>query len=178
MKTVYTARGLKIHGALRDVVEPKLAKLEKVLPRGAKVRGRRPAREEGDLRRGDGRGPLAHLEGGRRAARPADRRAGGHGPDRGAGEEVEGHREGGEEALHDLGAAARGLAGGGAARRARPDAFRREAVTARAMFEEDALTAFGASARDVLVFRDLGAGEVLRVLYRRKDGGVALVTPD
>jgi hypothetical protein len=55
---------------------------------------------------------------------------------------------------------------------------RREPVTARAMFEEDALTAFSGSNGDVLVFRDLGASDAFRVLYRRRDGGLGLLIPD
>jgi hypothetical protein len=45
---------------------------------------------------------------------------------------------------------------------------RRESSPARTMFEEDALTAFHASDRDVLVYRDLGADAALRILYRRR----------
>jgi hypothetical protein len=55
---------------------------------------------------------------------------------------------------------------------------RRETSAARTMFEEDALAAFHGSSRDVLVYRDLGADEALRVLYRRRDGRVGLVVPE
>jgi ribosomal subunit interface protein len=177
MKAVYTARGLKIHGNLRDVVEPKLAKLERVLPRSAKV-GVVVRREKKDI------SVEVTVVG-----RSRTWKAAAMGPDQ---------RTAAQEVMNRIAAQAKkakAIAKKDKKRSAPsvrqpehwpeaapppppPRSFRREAVTARAMFEEDALTAFGASAKDVLVFRDLGAGEVLRVLYRRKDGGVALVTPD
>jgi ribosomal subunit interface protein len=55
---------------------------------------------------------------------------------------------------------------------------RRESAAARQMFEEDALTAFQASGGDLLVYRDLGADAALRILYRRRDGRVGLVVPE
>jgi len=53
---------------------------------------------------------------------------------------------------------------------------RAEQVTARPMFEEDALHRFTARDHDVLVFRDPGT-ESLRVLYRRRDGSLGLLIP-
>jgi hypothetical protein len=44
------------------------------------------------------------------------------------------------------------------------------------MFDEDALNAFSHSKRDVLAYRD-PSDEALRVLYRRKDGSVVILTP-
>ena len=53
---------------------------------------------------------------------------------------------------------------------------RRERVTVRPMFEEDAVAAFTGGTRPVLVFRDPN-DDSLKVLYRRRDGGLALVVP-
>jgi hypothetical protein len=44
------------------------------------------------------------------------------------------------------------------------------------MFDEDALHAFSLSKREVLAYRD-PSDETLRVLYRRKDGTVVILTP-
>lgn len=52
----------------------------------------------------------------------------------------------------------------------------REAVRARPMFEEDALHRFTSRDHDVLVFRDPGS-DALRVLYRRRDGSLGLLMP-
>lgn len=60
--------------------------------------------------------------------------------------------------------------------RSRPGS-RRETVSPRAMFEEDALTHFSASRREVLVYRDL-SDDGLRFLYRRRDGTIAVVVPE
>jgi putative sigma-54 modulation protein len=53
---------------------------------------------------------------------------------------------------------------------------RAEQVTARPMFEEDALHRFTSRDQDVLVFRDPGS-DSLRVLYRRRDGSLGLLIP-
>lgn len=53
---------------------------------------------------------------------------------------------------------------------------RRESVTARPMFEEDALSAFSGSTREVMVFRD-PSDDAMRVLYRRRDGSLGLLIP-
>jgi putative sigma-54 modulation protein len=53
---------------------------------------------------------------------------------------------------------------------------RREPVTVRAMFEEDALTSFSASTREVMLFRD-PTDDAVRVLYRRRDGSLGLLIP-
>ncbi len=177
MKTVYTARGLKIQGSLKDVIEPKLAKLEKVLPRSAKV-GVVVRREKKDISVevtivGRSRTWKATANG------PDQRTAAQEVMDRIAAQAKKAKAIVKEEKKRSATSVRQpdGWPEASPAPRL-PQSFRREAVTARAMFEEDALAAFGESARDVLVFRDLGAGDVLRVLYRRKDGGVALVTPD
>ena len=53
---------------------------------------------------------------------------------------------------------------------------RSETYEARRMFDEDALNAFSHSKRDVLAYRD-PSDEAIRVLYRRKDGSVVVLTP-
>jgi putative sigma-54 modulation protein len=58
----------------------------------------------------------------------------------------------------------------------RPLGPRSEQVTARPMFEEDALHRFTSRDQDVLVFRD-PSSDSLRVLYRRRDGSLGLLIP-
>jgi len=58
----------------------------------------------------------------------------------------------------------------------RPMGPRAERVTARPLFEEDALHRFTSRNHDVLVFRDPGS-DALRVLYRRRDGSLGLLIP-
>ncbi|MBL8114768.1 MAG: HPF/RaiA family ribosome-associated protein [Acidobacteria bacterium] len=58
----------------------------------------------------------------------------------------------------------------------RPRGPRRETLTARPAFEEDAVSRFLAEERDVLIYRDAN-DESIRVLYRKKDGTVGLVVP-
>lgn len=53
---------------------------------------------------------------------------------------------------------------------------RSETYEARRMFDEDALHAFSHSKREVLAYRD-PSDEVIRVLYRRKDGSIVILTP-
>jgi putative sigma-54 modulation protein len=53
---------------------------------------------------------------------------------------------------------------------------RSETYEARRMFDEDALNAFSHGKREVLAYRD-PSDEVLRVIYRRKDGSVVILTP-
>ncbi len=53
---------------------------------------------------------------------------------------------------------------------------RNESYEARRMFDEDALNAFDRSKRDVLAYRD-PSDDGIRVLYRRKDGTVVILTP-
>ncbi len=55
-------------------------------------------------------------------------------------------------------------------------ARRSERVKALPMFEEDALSEFAGSEKDVLIYRDAG-DETLRVLYRRRNGNVGLLIP-
>jgi putative sigma-54 modulation protein len=55
-------------------------------------------------------------------------------------------------------------------------ALRPEVVMARPTFEEDALHKFVKWNRDVMVYRD-PSDESFRVLYRRRDGTIGLLTP-
>jgi len=179
MKTVYTARGLKIHLSLKEVIDLKLTKLEKVLPRNAKagVVVRREKNQVSIEMTVVGRSRTLKAT----ASGPDQRTAAQEVMDRIATQtkktkalvKEEKKRSGSSVRLPEAWPEAPGVEPSRPAR-----LLRREAVTARAMFEEDALDAFGSSPRDVLVFRDLGAGEALRVLYRRKDGSLGLVTPD
>lgn len=61
--------------------------------------------------------------------------------------------------------------------KSRPAAsLRPEVVVARPTFEEDALHKFVKWNRDVMVYRD-PSDESFRVLYRRRDGTIGLLTP-
>jgi putative sigma-54 modulation protein len=51
-----------------------------------------------------------------------------------------------------------------------------EKITLRPMFEEDALHLFTAEDRQILVFR-FSTDDSLRVLYRRRDGSIGLLIP-
>lgn len=53
---------------------------------------------------------------------------------------------------------------------------RSESYEARRMFDEDALHRFDRGKREVLAYRDPSNGE-MRVIYRRKDGTVVILTP-
>jgi putative sigma-54 modulation protein len=58
----------------------------------------------------------------------------------------------------------------------REKAPRTETYEARRMFDEDALHVFDRGKREVLAYRDPSDDQV-RVLYRRKDGTVVILTP-
>ena len=179
MKTAFIARRIRIYPSTQEIVQTKLSKLERFLPRTVQAhvvvqREKNSISVEVAL-----------------AGRQRTWKAAASGPDQWtAAQEVmdriaaqvkkskalvkeEKKRSGPSVRLPEAWPEAPGVEPSRPAR-----LLRREAVTARAMFEEDALDAFGSSPRDVLVFRDLGAGEALRVLYRRKDGSLGLVTPD
>jgi putative sigma-54 modulation protein len=51
-----------------------------------------------------------------------------------------------------------------------------ESYEARRMFDEDALQRFDRGKREILAYRDPSSGE-MRVVYRRKDGTVVILTP-
>ncbi len=177
MKTVYIARGVRIHPWLRDVVETKLGKLERFFPRTAQahvavrreknvvavevsIAGRHGAWKAAAS--GPDQRTAAQAAMGRIAAQVKKSKALVKEEKKRSGPSV---RK--PEAWPEGPPAERPAAGP-----------RREPSPARTMFEEDALAAFHASDRDVLVFRDLGADAELRVLYRRRDGRVGLVVPE
>ncbi|HQQ77022.1 MAG TPA: HPF/RaiA family ribosome-associated protein [Thermoanaerobaculia bacterium] len=177
MKTDYTARHIRIHSGLREVVETKLDRLERVLPPRAVARvvvtaGKMDVEVEVSVV-GKTRTITA-------AARAADQRtAAQEAMERLAGQvrktkaivkEAKKHR-------------ASGVRGAGTWAEPEPAPApvpgpKREAVSPRAMFEEDALTHFAASKREFMVFRDAGSGHQIRFLYRRRDGGFHLVVPE
>lgn len=176
MKTDYTARHIRIHPKVRDVVETKLARLERVLPSRAEARvvvsaGKKDVEVEITVA-GRNRTITAAGRGAdqRTAAQTAlEKLAGQVRKTKGIVKESKKHRPSGVRrpegwAEPEPGAAA--------------PLHRRETVAARAMFEEDALTHFAASRRDFMVFRDLASPNQVRFLYRRRDGGFNLVVPE
>ena len=179
MKTVYIARRIRIHPTLPEIVDAKLAKLERFLPRTVQAHVA-VKREKNDI-------AVEVAVAGRHrtwkatASGPDQRTAAQEVMDRIAAQvkkskalvKEEKKRSGPSvrkpETWPQPEAAGADRAAGGT---------RRETSAARTMFEEDALAAFHGSTNDVLVFRDLGADEELRVLYRRRDGRVGLVVPE
>jgi ribosomal subunit interface protein len=175
MKTDYTARHIRIHPAVRQVVETKLARLERVLPPRAAARvvvsaGKKDVEVEVTVE-GRSRTITAAASGAdqRTAAQAAmERLAGQARKTKAIAKESKKHRVSGVR---------------------RPDGWttpepkpaadhKRETVSPRAMFEEDALTQFAASRREFMVFRDPASPHQLRFLYRRRDGGFHLVVPE
>ena len=177
MRTDYTARHIRIHSGVRDVVETKLARLERVLPPRAEARvvvtaGKKDVEVEvavhGKTRSFTGVGRGADQ---RTAAQAAmERLAGQVRKTKAIVKESKKHRASGVRA------AAWAPESVEAAPRAVPGP-QRESVNPRAMFEEDALTHFAASRREFMVFRDAASGHQIRFLYRRRDGGFHLVAP-
>ncbi len=179
MKTDYTARHIRIHSGLREVVETKLARLERVLPPRAEARvvvtaGKQDVEVEvsviGRTRTitGVGRGVDQ-----RTAAQAAmERLAGQVRKTKAIVKETKKHRPSGVRGAETWSAVA-------------PEPVpapvpgpKRENVSPRAMFEEDALTHFAASRREFMVFRDAASGHAIRFLFRRRDGGLHLVVPE
>ena len=178
MKVNFTARRVKLDPAVRGAVEKKLGKLEKVLPRDAQAHvivaaGKKDISIEVSVV-GKSHGLVANASG-------PDQSAAAHA----VMERIEAQarktkstvrekrkKHGASPVLPAVGT----VPPEGESRRI--PGPRREAMAARPMFEEDALTVFSASRRDVLVFRDLGASDAFRVLYRRRDGGLGLLIPD
>lgn len=179
MKTDYTARHIRIHSGLREVVETKLDRLERVLPPRAVARvvvtaGKKEVEVEVSVV-GKTRTITAAARGvdQRTAAQDAmERLAGQVRKTKAIVKEAKKHRSSGvrgastwaEAAPEPVPASVQGP--------------KREAVSPRAMFEEDALTHFAASKREFMVFRDAGSGHQIRFLYRRRDGGFHLVVPE
>ena len=178
MKTTFTARHVRLHPRLRQIVETKLAKLARSLPGDAEAHvvvtaGKKDLEVEVSVA---GRhGTLTA------AARAGDQTTAAQDVmDRIAAQAV-------KSKTKVNGVKKRAAAGvrnpdswpaalpAEAARHAGP---RRETQAPRSMFEEDALTAFAASRREVFVFRDPASHHALRFLYRRKDGTLGLVVPE
>lgn len=177
MKAVYIARRVRIHPLLRDVVDTKLAKLERFFPRTAKahVTVRREKNVVAvEVAVAGRQGTLKAT-----ATGPDQRTAAQEVMDRIAAQ-VKKSKAIVKEEKKRSGPSVRKPEAWPEGRPAERPATgpRREPSAARTMFEEDALTAFHASDREVLVFRDLGADAALRVLYRRRDGRVGLVVPE
>ena len=173
MKIDFTARRVKLHPQVREVVERKLAKLERVLPRHAQAHviveaGKKDISIEVSVA-GKNRKWLAVAAG-------PDQPAAAHAVMERIAAQAKKTKAKAKEKKKRMAPASRWPEPGAEPRRlAGPH---REPVSTRAMFEEDALTAFSGSTREVLVFRDLGASDAFRVLYRRRDGGFGLLIPD
>ena len=178
MKTTFTARHIRLHPRLREIVQTKLAKLERVLRGRAEARvvvtgGRKDVGVEVTV---VGRGGTLTA-----TARAGDQPSAAQDVmDRVASQvvktstKVKGVRKRSPSAV-------RTPAVWPAEHAAEPMTAvepRRETFSPRAMFEEDALTAFAASRREVLVFRDPAFDNALRFLYRRRDGTLGLVVPE
>jgi len=179
MKITFIARNIRIHSGVREEVETKLARLERVLPPRAQVRVVVTAGKvdvEVEVTVADKTRTITA------AARGADQRTAAQAAmERLAGrlrktksilKESKKHRPSTVRGAEPWTAPAPEQAP-----RAVPGP-KREAVSPRAMFEEDALTHFAASKREFMVFRDAGAGHQIRFLYRRRDGGFHLVVPE
>jgi ribosomal subunit interface protein len=178
MKTTFTARHIRLHPRLREIVQAKLAKLERVLPGRAEARvvvtaGRKDVEVEVTV--AGRRGTLTAT------ARAADQPSAAQDVmDRVAAQavktktKVKGVKKRATSAVRSP-AAWPAEQPAERPRRAEPW---RETLSPRAMFEEDALTAFAASRREVLVFRDPASDLALRFLYRRRDGTLGLVVPE
>jgi putative sigma-54 modulation protein len=178
MKTTFTARHVRLHPRLREIVETKLAKLARTLPHGAEAHvvvtaGKKDLEVEVSV---SGRhGTLTA------AARAGDQTSAAQEVmDRIVAQAVKSKTK----ATGVKKRAASPVRSPGswptesAAEVARHAGPRRESQAPRAMFEEDALTAFASSRREILVFRDPASHHALRFLYRRKDGTIGLVNPE
>ena len=178
MKTAYVARRIRIHPALKDVVAGKLGKLERFLSRAAQAHVA-VRREKNEIAVevavvGPNRTWKATATG------PDQRTAAQEVMDRIAAQVKKTKALVKEEKKRSRPSVRRPEAWPDEEKEPseRPAGTRRETAAPRSMFEEDALTAFHASDREVLVFRDLGADAALRFLYRRRDGRVGLVVPE
>src|ERR1019366_3200985 len=178
MKTTFTARHIRLHPRLREIVQTKLAKLERVLPGRAEARvvvtgGRQDVGVEVTVvgRRGTFTA----------TARAADQPSAAQDVmDRVAAQVVKTNTKV-KGVKKRTPSAVRSPAVWPADQPAEPRTAvepRRETFSPRAMFEEDALAAFAASRREVLVFRGPTFDNALRFLYRRRDGTLGLVVPE
>ncbi len=178
MKTTFTARHIRLHPRLREIVQTKLAKLERVLPGRAEARvvvtgGRKDVGVEVTV--AGRRGTLTAT------ARAADQPSAAQDVmDRIAAQVVKTNTKV-KGVKKRTPSAMRSPSGWPAEPPAEPGNAaepRRETFSPRAMFEEDALATFAASRREVLVFRDPAFDNALRFLYRRRDGTLGLVVPE
>lgn len=178
MKTTFTARNVRLHPRLREIVDVKLTKLARSLPRDAEAHvvvtaGKKDLEIEVSVAGRHGTLTAAARAGdqvsgaqdvmSRIAAQAVKSRTKATGVKKRAGSPVRNPESWPVDARPEP------------ARGAGP---RRETQAPRAMFEEDALTAFAASRREVFVFRDPASHHALRFLYRRKDGTLGLVVPE
>lgn len=178
MNIGFTARRTKVDPRLRDIVEKKLTKLSKVLPKDAQahvvVRGEKKTVSVEVTVVGRQRTWTATETG-------IDQETAGHAVlDRIAAQAKKTKARVKEDKKHRP-SAVRSLEvwhPGAAAekREIAPTGARREPIAVRPMFEEDALDAFSSSSREVLLYRDL-TDDAFRVLYRRRDGSLGLLIP-
>ena len=179
MKIDYIARKVRLHHAVRETVEKKLSKLEKVLPRGGQARVVVFAEKKGITvevtiaarqRTWTATAVGADQLGAAQAA--MDRIAVQAKKTKAMVKETKKHSVSSVRSPQAWNPAQSGeeVESGAAGPR-------RESVLAHPMFEEDALSAFSGDAREILVYRDPSDADALRVLYRRRDGGVGLVVP-
>ena len=178
MKVTFTARHVRLHPRLRSIVETKLAKLGRTLPGDAEAHvvvtaGKKDLEVEVSVA-------------GRHGTLTAVARAG---YQTSAAQEVMDRisAQAVKSKTKSTGVKKRAASpvrnpktwpADSAAEPARNAGPRRETQSPRAMFEEDALTAFAASRREVFVFRDPASHHALRFLYRRQDGSLGLVVPE
>ena len=176
MKVEVTARRLTVDAKTKDTIEKRLEKLSKVLPREADAKV---------VVRLEKRGVLVEVTITARQrtwaaeAVAADQlTAAQNALDRGAAQVKKTKARVKEEKKHTVSKvrspeAVLPVEKGAAPRERSP---RTETYEARRMFDEDALHAFDRSKREVLAYRD-PSDEQVRVLYRRKDGTVVILTP-
>lgn len=175
MKTDYTARHIRLHPTVRQVVETKLARLERVLPPRAAARvvvsaGKKDVEVEVTV---EGRSRTITA-----AARGADQRTATQAAMERLAGQVRKTKAIAKESKKHRASGVRGSEGWKAPEPVPEAGHRRETVSPRAMFEEDALMHFAASRREFMVFRDHASPHQVRFLYRRKDGGFHLVVPE
>ncbi len=178
MKTTFTARHVRLHPRLRQIVEAKLQKLSRGLPVDAEAHvvvtaGKKDLEVEvsvagrhGTLTaaaRGADQASAAQDVMDRIAVQAVKARTKANGVKKRAASPMRNPATWPEEAPAEV---------------PRQPGPRRETQSPRSMFEEDALVAFSASRREIFVFRDPASHHALRVLYRRKDGMLGLVVPE
>ena len=176
MKVEVTARRLTVDAKTKDTIEKRLEKLSKVLPREAEAKV---------VVRLEKRGVLVEVTITARqrtwtaeAVAVDQLTAAQNALDRVAAQAKKTKARVKEEKKHTVSGVRSAAAAVPAEKPAAPrdNPPRTETYEARRMFDEDALNAFDRSKREVLAYRD-PSDETLRVLYRRKDGTVVILTP-